>query len=70
MRYLQCGLAAEGPTDHRFLGPLLHRLVDSIVLLDRLYDVEIPDIQPVLPRGRAVNDPEGVSGSGCRRVPP
>jgi hypothetical protein len=61
MRYLQCGLAAEGPTDHRFLGPLLHRLVDSIVLRDRRYDVEIPDVQPVLPSGRPVNDPSDVS---------
>ena len=61
MRYLQRGLAAEGVTDHLFLRPLLLRVVDWIVLRDRLYDVEIPEIQPVLPGGRPVNDPAAVS---------
>lgn len=63
MRYLQCGLAVEGPTDHLFLRPLLLRVVDWLVLQDRLYDVEIPEIQLVLPGGRPVNDPAAVSES-------
>lgn len=30
MRYLGLALFAEGPTDHRFLRPVLHRLVDDL----------------------------------------
>ena len=36
MQYLSLALYAEGPTDYRFLSPLLQRLCEDICLRDAL----------------------------------
>ena len=44
MRYLGLALFAEGPTDHRFLHPLLHRLADELCLQAGQEIVEIGEV--------------------------
>ncbi len=55
MSYLGIALFAEGPTDHRFLAPLIQRLVIDLVA-DR--GGELPDVGDVL----TLTSPEGSLG--------
>lgn len=56
MAYLGIALFAEGPTDHRFLAPLIQRLVIELVA-DR--GGELPDVGDVL----TLTSPEGSLGA-------
>ena len=44
MRYLGLGLYAEGPTDHRFLRPLLRRAVEEACLRSPTSQIEIGEV--------------------------
>ena len=44
MQYLSLALYAEGPTDYRFLSPLLQRLCEDICLRDALDLVEVSEV--------------------------
>ena len=44
MQYLSLALYAEGPTDYRFLLPLLQRLCEDICLRDALDLVEVSEV--------------------------
>lgn len=44
MQYLGLALYAEGPTDYRFLSPLLQRLCEEICLLEGREPVEVSDV--------------------------
>ena len=67
MQYLSLALYAEGPTDYRFLSPLLQRLCEDICLRDALDLVEVSEVlalddsedivfwmRPDVPGGRGV----------------
>ena len=43
MQYLSLALYAEGPTDYRFLSPVLHRLCQDICLEEARGHVDIPE---------------------------
>ena len=47
MRYLGLALYAEGPTDYRFLTPLLRRLADDLCLNEGNEVIEISEVWPV-----------------------
>lgn len=49
MRYLGLGLYAEGPTDHRFLRPLLRRAVEEACLRGPTSQIEIGDVLELRP---------------------
>lgn len=57
MRYLGLALYAEGPTDYRFLSPLLQRLCEDLCTREAVDTVEI---SPMLP----LDDPEHARGLG------
>lgn len=44
MQYLSLALYAEGPTDYRFLSPVLQRLCQDICLKQARTQVDIPDV--------------------------
>jgi len=41
MHYLELALFAEGPTDHRFLSPILRRVTEDICCQDAKQSVEV-----------------------------
>ena len=45
MRYLGLALFAEGPTDHRFLGPLLRRLSEDLCVRHVPASVEVGEVR-------------------------
>jgi hypothetical protein len=47
MRYLGLALYAEGPTDYRFLPPILRRLADELCLQAAEEVVEVSDVLPL-----------------------
>jgi hypothetical protein len=47
MRWLGLALVAEGPTDERFLGPLLRRTVEAACLEVCRSEVEVGDVAPL-----------------------
>src|SRR5713101_5245184 len=47
MRYLGLALYTEGPTDDRFLPPILLRLTNDLCLRWAVEDVEISDVLPL-----------------------
>lgn len=56
MRHLRLALFAEGPTDHRFLHPVLRRLTDDICLREcpELFDVdEMRELHSLVPASAA-----------------
>lgn len=57
MRYLGLALFAEGPTDHRFLRPVLLRLTEDICLWECSEQVEMGDMRELHSPGPASGAP-------------
>ena len=53
MRYLGLALFAEGPTDHRFLRPVLSRLTEAIFLPEPVVMGEVLELHSPVPAGAA-----------------